>query len=96
MIKDLIRHHIHNTGQQGKDICSTGISVPGIFNPEQGTVWAPNIDGWDNFPLLKEAESAVGRIPVSIERTEISASVLGTDAAIYGTGYMAIQKMKRK
>lgn len=70
-IKDLIRNHIIDAGQQGNDICSIGISVPGIFNPGKGTVWAPNIDGWDNFPLLEEAKSTAGGIPVSIESDRV-------------------------
>jgi glucokinase len=32
-------------------IKSVGISVPGIYNPQTGCVWAPNIPGWDNYPL---------------------------------------------
>ena len=28
-----------------------GISVPGVVFPETGRVWAPNIQGWENFPL---------------------------------------------
>lgn len=28
-----------------------GVCVPGIAWSEKGTVWAPNIAGWDNFPL---------------------------------------------
>jgi glucokinase len=31
-----------------------GISVPGISNQEEGTVWAPNIPGWDNYPLMAD------------------------------------------
>lgn len=32
-------------------IKSVGISVPGIYNPQTGNVWAPNIPGWENYPL---------------------------------------------
>ena len=31
-----------------------GISVPGIFYEKTGTVWAPNIPGWRNYPLLED------------------------------------------
>ena len=33
------------------DLGGIGISVPGIVNRADGTVWAPNIPGWDRFPL---------------------------------------------
>src|SRR5690242_7349974 len=36
---------------QGLEIDAVGISVPGIANHDGGTVWAPNIAGWDQYPL---------------------------------------------
>lgn len=53
-----------------------GISVPGISNIKSGTVWAPNIPGWDDYPLLKEVNSVVSDIPVSIE-SDRSCYILG-------------------
>ncbi|MGH7941813.1 MAG: ROK family protein [Limisphaerales bacterium] len=45
-----------------------GISVPGIYYPKTGKVWAPNIPGWDNFPLLNEIIAVSPRkIPVTID-----------------------------
>ena len=32
-------------------ISGIGISVPGISHHNTGTVWAPNIPGWEDFPL---------------------------------------------
>ena len=50
-------------------ISSIGISVPGIYRNTTGTVWAPNITGWDNYPLLSELKSSVQNenIPINIE-----------------------------
>jgi len=36
-----------------------GVSVPGIFYSQSGRVWAPNIPGWDNYPLLDELSSVL-------------------------------------
>lgn len=33
-----------------------GICVPGISNTKTGRVWAPNIPGWDNYPLQREVD----------------------------------------
>lgn len=33
-----------------------GICVPGIANSKTGLIWAPNIGGWENYPLQKEIE----------------------------------------
>src|SRR5687768_11045270 len=46
---------------------SIGISVPGISRIKTGTVWAPNIPGWDDYPLLSEVKASTGAIPVTID-----------------------------
>lgn len=47
-------------------ITSIGISVPGI-SYKTGKVWAPNIPGWENYPLLEEIKFVAPGIPVSID-----------------------------
>lgn len=54
-----------------------GVCVPGIYRAESGTVWAPNIPGWDDYPLLAELRSGVGddvRVTIDSDR---AAYVLG-------------------
>jgi glucokinase len=51
----------------GTRIDSVGISVPGISRNERGNVWAPNILGWDDYPLLKEIREVCGEIPVIVD-----------------------------
>ncbi|MGD9560746.1 MAG: ROK family protein [Pyrinomonadaceae bacterium] len=46
---------------------SVGICVPGIYRHASGTVWAPNIPGWDDYPLRAEAQAAAGAVPVTID-----------------------------
>jgi glucokinase len=36
-----------------------GICVPGIAHAKTGTVWAPNIEGWDDYPLLNELQNGL-------------------------------------
>ena len=43
-----------------------GIIVPGIYDPGDGTAWAPNLWGWDHVPL-KAMLSARLAVPVAIE-----------------------------
>lgn len=57
-------------------IQAIGISVPGISNRKNGTVWAPNIPGWDQYPLLNEVKNVVGDIPVSVD-SDRSCYILG-------------------
>ena len=48
---------------------SVGICVPGISNQTHNTVWAPNIPGWEAYPLYGELKAGLNNpdIPVSIE-----------------------------
>ena len=46
---------------------AVGVAVPGIYRSATGTVWAPNIPGWDDYPLLAELTAALGSVPVVIE-----------------------------
>jgi glucokinase len=38
-------------------IKAVGISVPGIACEQTGRVWAPNIPGWENYPLQREIKT---------------------------------------
>src|SRR5688500_6676328 len=40
---------------------AAGVCVPGLYRAGRGTVWAPNIPGWDDYPLLDELSSALGK-----------------------------------
>lgn len=46
---------------------SIGISVPGIAHANRGTVWAPNIRGWEDYPLRDEIRTVAGEIPVNLD-----------------------------
>jgi glucokinase len=40
------------------DCKATGVCIPGLYRSSKGTVWAPNIPGWDDYPLLDELRNA--------------------------------------
>jgi glucokinase len=44
-----------------------GICVPGISDMKTGRVWAPNIPGWESYPLQKEVEDFLNNPSVSVE-----------------------------
>jgi len=61
----------------GEPAEAIGVGVPGIYRPDTGTVWAPNIPAWEAYPLLAELSSlSGGEIPVSIE-SDRSCCILG-------------------
>ena len=48
----------------GGRLAAVGISVPGIAYSASGTVWAPNIPGWDRYPLLEKIRDKIrGHVP---------------------------------
>jgi glucokinase len=54
-----------------------GVCVPGLYRAARGTVWAPNIPGWDDYPLRDELRSALGehaRLTIDSDR---AAYILG-------------------
>jgi len=54
-----------------------GVCVPGLYRSARGTVWAPNIPGWDDYPLLDELSSSSGaghRVTIDSDR---AAYILG-------------------
>jgi glucokinase len=57
---------------------SVGICIPGISNPSSGCVWAPNIPGWEAYPLHREIKNSLSNsdVPVSIE-SDRNCSILG-------------------
>jgi glucokinase len=59
-----------------ESIQAIGISVPGIFHKNKGTVWAPNIPGWQDYHLLKEVQSIAPNVPVTID-SDRSCYILG-------------------
>jgi glucokinase len=67
LVNDRIRILLETSKRNGTEIDSIGISVPGINNTSTGKIWAPNIQGWNNYPLLAEVMEVTGNIPVIID-----------------------------
>ena len=44
-----------------------GICVPGISDAATGRVWAPNIPGWESYPLHREIEKLLGNPNMKIK-----------------------------
>lgn len=76
LINEQVLHYFGKAEQQGSPVESVGICVPGIYRSRTGTVWAPNIPGWDDFPLLESVRQITGNIPVRID-SDRAASICG-------------------
>ena len=49
------------------DVSGAGICVPGIVYSKRGTVWCPNIPGWDDYPLGLRLKESLGDVKIGIE-----------------------------
>jgi glucokinase len=47
-------------GDAGGRLAAVGLCVPGIVYSGSGKVWAPNIPGWDRYPLGGKLDKALG------------------------------------
>jgi glucokinase len=56
---------------------AVGVTVPGIYRSASGTVWAPNIRGWDDFPLRDVLQHAVGPATRVVIDSDRAAYILG-------------------
>ncbi len=59
-------------------LVGVGICVPGIAHAKTGRVWAPNLPGWEDYPLRDEVQSALGEagVPVVVD-SDRAAYILG-------------------
>jgi glucokinase len=74
LVLQTIDELIAMSGEKMDNIEALGICVPGIADSKTGLVWAPNIEGWENYPLQKEIEDHVGnqdkiKISIASDRT---------------------------
>lgn len=59
-------------------LAAVGICVPGIANVKTGRVWAPNIPGWDDYPLRDEIQKAVSSSDLKVVvDSDRAATILG-------------------
>ena len=57
LICEQIQQLLSHSKSKSIDIKAIGISVPGIYYSKTSNVWAPNIPGWTDYPLLAEINS---------------------------------------
>lgn len=73
----LITDHIKEYSTEGYKINAIGLSIPGISRIKTGTVWAPNIPGWENYPILEEIKLCVGDQVTVVVDSDRACSILG-------------------
>lgn len=56
-----------NANRKNIIVQSLGICVPGIAYAKSGNVWAPNLPGWDNYPLRDELQNGIDNKNMTIK-----------------------------
>ena len=54
LVINLLNELLSVSDEKGIVIKSVGVCIPGIYWAKTGSVWAPNIKGWENYPLFEE------------------------------------------
>src|SRR5213592_3735141 len=75
-VGSLIAERLQRLGAEHRSKAA-GVCVPGLYRADRGTVWAPNISGWDDYPLLDELRNSLGsgtRVTIDSDR---AAYILG-------------------
>ena len=68
----------------GGRLRAVGVSVPGIVYAATGRVWAPNVPGWDEYPLLEAIGGAAEQ--GALKKRGKTPVVLESDRSAYVTG----------
>lgn len=78
LLCELILKLLERAHADGLIIESMGVAVPGIYFTASGKVWAPNIPGWDEFPLKQKIQEELGANPLKITiESDRSCYILG-------------------
>ena len=78
LVVSQVRRLLETAAQRKLAVRAVGVCVPGIVQPGSGRVWAPNIPGWDDYPLKAEIKAAVSKQAVRIAiESDRAASILG-------------------
>jgi glucokinase len=74
-VGELMVETVHDYQKINGLIHAIGVAIPGISNAKTQRVWAPNIPGWDDYPLHEQLTHASGvRVIVDNDR---ACSILG-------------------
>lgn len=73
-----IRELIARLRTHQASLAGIGVAVPGISHATTGRVWAPNIRGWEDYPLRDELRSSIAEpsVPVTID-SDRACAILG-------------------
>jgi glucokinase len=78
LISQIANELVNKSKEINASVSAIGICVPGIAHAKTGRVWAPNIPGWDDYPLIDELQHSIGdkKLKIKID-SDRACSILG-------------------
>ena len=67
LISNTVNELLDKAQTLNENVSAIGICVPGIAHAKTGKVWAPNIPGWDDYPLFEELQRSVNNEKINIK-----------------------------
>ncbi len=67
LISQQVNEIVNKAETMNEKVSAIGICVPGIAHAKTGKVWAPNIPGWDDYPLLYDLQQSVNDKNIEIK-----------------------------
>jgi glucokinase len=87
LITEQVDQLLEHAVVKGQTVRAIAVSVPGIAHDGDGTVWAPNIPGWDRYPLRAEIQARIpSGVTVAIDNDR-ACSILGEAARGAAQGF---------
>ncbi|MDR0421222.1 MAG: ROK family protein [Prevotellaceae bacterium] len=77
LIQNFVKHLMNEATRLQIPIYAVGICVPGISYHETGCVWAPNIEGWENYPLCEKIREVVNSDVKVVVDSDRACAILG-------------------
>jgi glucokinase len=78
LIVSVLKEMLSVANKKNLLVAGVGLCVPGIYHSSTGHVWAPNIPGWDHYPLKDELAEALKNTGLTIKiDSDRACSILG-------------------
>ena len=77
LVQDFVQHLIGKANELKITVYAAGICIPGISCHETGCVWAPNIEGWENYPVRDKIREVVNKDVKVIVDSDRACAILG-------------------
>ncbi len=67
LLQDFLQQAIYFLKKERQSLDAVGVGIPGVSYLQNGTVYAPNIPGWENYPLKAKLKEIAPDLPIVIE-----------------------------